>query len=141
TPFHQNGAIAQLGERLLCKQEVVGSIPSGSTILPGPGCSFLFGIYSFAVCASGRRGRKLPANLSHRVQGIYLRPFRSVLQPGTIQRSSWYGKVGSSPDPSVRIDGLADDRSAIRVDLDYLVLISSRCSSPASLAGGFKSRS
>ena len=27
------GAIAQLGERLLCKQEVVGSIPSGSTNL------------------------------------------------------------------------------------------------------------
>ena len=27
------GAIAQLGERLLCKQEVVGSIPSGSTSL------------------------------------------------------------------------------------------------------------
>ena len=26
-----DGAIAQLGERLLCKQEVVGSIPSGST--------------------------------------------------------------------------------------------------------------
>jgi hypothetical protein len=29
------GAIAQLGERLLCKQEVVGSIPSGSTNLRG----------------------------------------------------------------------------------------------------------
>ena len=28
---HGKGAIAQLGERLLCKQEVVGSIPSGST--------------------------------------------------------------------------------------------------------------
>ena len=28
-----SGAIAQLGERLLCKQEVVGSIPSGSTTL------------------------------------------------------------------------------------------------------------
>ena len=28
-----NGAVAQLGERLLCKQEVVGSIPSSSTIL------------------------------------------------------------------------------------------------------------
>jgi hypothetical protein len=28
------GAIAQLGERLLCKQEVVGSIPSGSTRRP-----------------------------------------------------------------------------------------------------------
>ena len=27
------GAVAQLGERLLCKQEVVGSIPIGSTIL------------------------------------------------------------------------------------------------------------
>jgi hypothetical protein len=25
------GAIAQLGERLLCKQEVAGSIPAGST--------------------------------------------------------------------------------------------------------------
>ena len=25
------GAIAQLGERVLCKHEVVGSIPSGST--------------------------------------------------------------------------------------------------------------
>ena len=26
-----HGAIAQLGERLLCKQEVIGSIPIGST--------------------------------------------------------------------------------------------------------------
>ena len=26
-----NGAIAQLGEHLLCKQGVVGSIPTGST--------------------------------------------------------------------------------------------------------------
>ncbi len=26
-----SGAVAQLGEHLLCKQEVVGSIPSGST--------------------------------------------------------------------------------------------------------------
>ena len=31
------GAIAQLGERLLCKQEVVGSIPSGSTIFLNDG--------------------------------------------------------------------------------------------------------
>jgi hypothetical protein len=30
--FLGSGAIAQLGERLLCKQEVVGSIPTGSTI-------------------------------------------------------------------------------------------------------------
>jgi hypothetical protein len=27
----KNGAVAQLGERLLCKQEAVGSIPSSST--------------------------------------------------------------------------------------------------------------
>ena len=27
----EKGAIAQLGERLLCKQEVIGSIPIGST--------------------------------------------------------------------------------------------------------------
>ena len=27
----RRGAIAQLGERLLCKQEVIGSIPIGST--------------------------------------------------------------------------------------------------------------
>ena len=31
-PGRPIGAVAQLGERLLCKQEVVGSIPSGSTI-------------------------------------------------------------------------------------------------------------
>ena len=30
------GAIAQLGERLLCKQEVAGSIPAGSTSFPAP---------------------------------------------------------------------------------------------------------
>ena len=29
-----SGGIAQLGERLLCKQEVVGSIPSASTNSP-----------------------------------------------------------------------------------------------------------
>jgi len=28
-----DGAVAQLGERLLCKQEVIGSIPFGSTSL------------------------------------------------------------------------------------------------------------
>ena len=33
SPVFWNGAVAQLGERLLCKQDVVGSIPSGSTKL------------------------------------------------------------------------------------------------------------
>ena len=32
-PRTKFGAIAQLGERVLCKHDVVGSIPSGSTIL------------------------------------------------------------------------------------------------------------
>ena len=32
-PTELTGAIAQLGERLLCKQEVTGSIPVGSTRL------------------------------------------------------------------------------------------------------------
>ena len=31
----RNGALAQLGERLLCKHQVIGSIPIGSTIFPG----------------------------------------------------------------------------------------------------------
>ena len=29
--MHRDGGIAQLGERLLCKQEVIGSIPFAST--------------------------------------------------------------------------------------------------------------
>ena len=33
-PTGIRGAIAQLGERLLCKQEVTGSIPVGSTRFP-----------------------------------------------------------------------------------------------------------
>ena len=33
-PPKPTGAIAQLGERLLCKQEVTGSIPVGSTRIP-----------------------------------------------------------------------------------------------------------
>ena len=33
-PGFGGGAIAQLGERLLCKQEVAGSIPAGSTSSP-----------------------------------------------------------------------------------------------------------
>jgi hypothetical protein len=35
----RSGAIAQLGERLLCKQEVTGSIPVGSTSLPSSAAS------------------------------------------------------------------------------------------------------
>ncbi len=40
---HAQGAIAQLGERVLCKHEVVGSIPSGSTSASGSTRSGLAG--------------------------------------------------------------------------------------------------
>ena len=43
-PGQVRGAIAQLGERLLCKQEVIGSIPIGST--------------SFTECNAKSRRRK-----------------------------------------------------------------------------------
>ena len=35
---HFDGAVAQLGERLLCKQEVIGSIPFTSTSFPETIC-------------------------------------------------------------------------------------------------------
>ena len=40
-----NGAIAQLGEHLLCKQGVVGSIPSSSTKIQTQAFVFAFGFY------------------------------------------------------------------------------------------------
>jgi hypothetical protein len=47
---HPEGAIAQLGERLICIQEVVGSIPSGSTIRPLSGV-----LKRFVVCFVTKR--------------------------------------------------------------------------------------
>jgi hypothetical protein len=49
-PLVSDGAIAQLGERLLCKQEVVGSIPSGST---RPAAGRLCSDARCALCAAG----------------------------------------------------------------------------------------
>ena len=61
---YQNGAVAQLGEQLLCKHQVVGSIPSSSTILPLPlrvegrmDGSFLSGKQSLQ-----RAGAKIPSD-------------------------------------------------------------------------------
>ena len=45
----QIGAIAQLGERVLCKHEVVGSIPSGSTSLLAPLASVASGFARLAT--------------------------------------------------------------------------------------------
>ena len=46
-PVDPDGAIAQLGERLLCKQEVVGSIPSGSTKFGWVRLSGLLSLFSW----------------------------------------------------------------------------------------------
>ncbi len=51
------GAIAQLGERLLCKQEVVGSIPSGSTSREP--CSSVLTGFSPPLAGLEPRGREL----------------------------------------------------------------------------------
>ena len=56
-----SGGVAQLGERLLCKQEVIGSIPFTSTILAD----------AILVAKGGESGR-LPMSLGMKF------PFRSV---------------------------------------------------------------
>src|SRR5437764_8225295 len=51
-PCPTAGAIAQLGERLLCKQEVTGSIPVGSTSfsnLAPSGSAFRFAVSFFRL--------------------------------------------------------------------------------------------
>jgi hypothetical protein len=48
------GAIAQLGERLVCNQKVTGSIPVGSTILRAPN-----NLQSRVFCAPWRGVRSL----------------------------------------------------------------------------------
>ena len=45
------GAVAQLGERLLCKQEVVGSIPITSRTL-------IFGIFNAVLFENLREGNR-----------------------------------------------------------------------------------
>ena len=44
------GAIAQLGERLLCKQEVIGSIPIGSTSFSEYNAKPRVQMRGFAMC-------------------------------------------------------------------------------------------
>ena len=51
------GAVAQLGERLICIQEVVGSIPSGSTIHVACANGFAIAARAWRVGAGGLFGR------------------------------------------------------------------------------------
>lgn len=81
-PFGQRntGAIAQLGERVLCKHEVVGSIPSGSTI------HFVHGVasrhYDLSVLGSddpaGKTGKAPPLERSHRLRIGFCREARGT---------------------------------------------------------------
>ncbi len=55
------GAIAQLGERVLCKHEVVGSIPSGSTIILAlPAIAYLGACLSSILRICGQTGKAPP---------------------------------------------------------------------------------
>jgi hypothetical protein len=111
------GAIAQLGERLLCKQEVVGSIPSGSTIFGRSRRELDDVLMRFLVCPIwvclerlhwifAREDTLLLVHL-HRKEGICLRPpFRRVL---------FCALDGRLPNLA------GGDRTAIGLISDYLV--------------------
>ena len=62
-PPPNEGAIAQLGERLLCKQEVIGSIPIGSTSPSGGSAarvmSNAFQANAMLIARAHRRPRSL----------------------------------------------------------------------------------
>ena len=57
-PTHA-GAVAQLGEHLLCKQGVVGSIPSSSTSFPGKNDYRLRERVQRSSVVSSQRGSRL----------------------------------------------------------------------------------
>jgi hypothetical protein len=60
------GAIAQLGERLLCKQEVVGSIPSGST-------RRVAGFTAYRLCYAASSKKLVRENINSRALDFYRR--------------------------------------------------------------------
>src|SRR6266700_425344 len=65
------GAIAQLGERVLCKHEVVGSIPSGSTTLRLRLCVAQPGMSDRSVPGEARKSEDGPAvDREHRPRNI-----------------------------------------------------------------------
>ena len=101
------GAIAQLGERVLCKHEVVGSIPSGSTIL-------LVGVVErwFALSAlSAKICFAFPAKGRFRPVGhawLY-----DIVNMGIVRLSAatWMGRAGEACASSTRL--LGADRTIV----------------------------
>ena len=84
-PDHFLGALAQLGERLPCTQEVSGSIPLGSTNI----FSFIFHLEEYPSPAEG-------IGLENR-QGVKAsRGFESLFLRHIYQKTSRGGAVGSS---------------------------------------------
>ena len=91
----QSGAIAQLGERLLCKQEVVGSIPSGST-----NSRDALAESQFSVGGSPPpRG-----HLLHREEGIDLSLSRAARPQGLAERFAYPGQRSQPPRCWVSLD-------------------------------------
>jgi hypothetical protein len=81
------GALAQLGERVLCKHEVTGSIPVGSTIAPRCGCEACRAVPGASPARqapprpSGRQSRRTAGPkgaraIGTRAAGFRARPFR-----------------------------------------------------------------
>ena len=86
-----NGAIAQLGEHLLCKQEVGGSSPPGSTPIHAPSlrwgrCSFINSSESLSGAPDDRR-RFVQLGVSHSNQHAW-----PIVAPGG-DRLGLYGQV------------------------------------------------
>ena len=86
-----SGAVAQLGERLLCKQDVVGSIPSGSTI---PGVERMIG-HSYKKFVEGSC---LPLVLHDIVKRRFVRvPYSEPGLEGRKAFRKWLGDDGYGP--------------------------------------------
>jgi hypothetical protein len=94
-PTSWKGAIAQLGERVLCKHEVVGSIPSGSTRRRLPSLGFQPPAYTghrpktrFRFRAHGSLPLRTERGLSYIVKRKYIRLVRrfagQALQSGGV---------------------------------------------------------
>ena len=73
------GAIAQLVERVLCKHEVVGSIPSGSTSLRAEEALRLGKPYDAKAVGPKPEGRGRTHPTMPRSRGTYEIPLRSFL--------------------------------------------------------------
>ena len=72
-PYIPLGALAQLGERLPCTQEVSGSIPLGSTI------SIFLEVYPSLAEGIGLENRQA-GNTARGFESLYLLHFGSVAQ-------------------------------------------------------------